>query len=179
MSTTPNPDSKPLPPVKAKMRAWAEEHPEQAAKRRVARERMREQRKAATTLSQLIGTEMIEKAAERLGDLLDAQQPIVVNLPASYEDGKLVPGGQEVQFVSDNRTQLEAIKVVAAYSEGLPVARQMVISGDFKDLDADQRDVLLGSASVQDALSEVDFSSLDALDGVDQEPMTSTSGAEA
>lgn len=146
--------------VKAAMREWAAQHPEEAAQRHAARDRQREQRKAAKVLSELIGPAMIEKAAERLDELLDAQQPVVVNLPPVVDDGKIVSGGQEVQFVSDNKTRLEAVKVVAAYTEGLPIQRQVQITGDFKDLTAETKNVLLGSSAVLEALADLDASGI-------------------
>jgi hypothetical protein len=152
------PEKKPAkraPNMKAAMREWSEQHPQEAAERLAARQRIREQRKAAVLLSQLIGSAMIEKAAGRLDEMLDAQAPVVVNLPGSVEEGKPVQGGQEVQFVPDNRARLEAVKIVAAYSEGLPVARQMVVNADFRDLDAEKRELLMGSSAVMEALGDL------------------------
>lgn len=138
------------------MRNWSEQNPEEAAQRLAARQQKREQRRVAARLSQLIGPEMIGKAAERLDALLDAESPVVVNLPPVMDERKIVSGGQEVQFVADNKARLEAIKVVAAYSEGLPVQRQINIQADFKSLGEERKALMLGSSAVQEALKELD-----------------------
>lgn len=138
---------KPSSPVKEKMREWSELHPEEAAARLARRQTNREQRKLAAVLSQLIGAETINKAADRLDELLDAETAVVVGAGG---------GASNVEMVPDNRTRLEAIKVIAAYSEGLPVARQMVVYGDFKDLDEEKRALLMGSRAMQEALADLD-----------------------
>ena len=141
--------------MKEAMREWSQVHPEEAAARLAKRLQAREHRKAAVLLSSLIGPEMIAKAAERLDGLLDAEMPVVLGVGG---------GASEIEYVPDNRTRLEAIKVVAAYSEGTPIARQMVLHGDFKDLDAEKRAVMLGSSAVQEALMDLEDSST-ALEG--------------
>jgi len=139
---------KPAGALKERMRQWAIDRPDEAAQRKISRDRRREQCHALVRLSALIGRpEMIEKAGERLDELLDATVAVVVR------DAK---GVDQIKMVSDNKTRLEAIKIVAAYSEGLPVARQLQIHADFKDLDQEKRELLLGAEAVLDALDELD-----------------------
>ena len=152
----PVPPRRDAPGVKAHMRQWSVQNPEKAAVRAEERRRDGKNRKVRMMLSQLIGQETIEKAHMRLDELLDAEQPVVVNLPGEVRDGKPVPGGQEVQFVADNKARLEAVKVVAAYTEGLPVARQINIQADFQSLDDERRALLMGSSAVQEALGELE-----------------------
>ncbi len=142
------------PGVKAAMREWRAQHPQEAAERAEQRRRDGKNRQVRKMLSELIPETTIEKANQRLAEMLDATMPVAVNLPGSVEEGKPVPGGQEVQFVPDNKARLEAIKVVAAYTEGLPVARQINVQADFRTLDDERRLALLGSSAVQEALAE-------------------------
>ena len=144
---SPSDSNDPVPPVKAKMRAWREKHPQEAAERGMARQQSRARKAAAVKFSELIGPEMVEKAAERLDELLNAEAPVVIGVGQ---------GMSEIEMVPDNRTRLEAVKVVAAYTDGTPIARQFVITGDFRDLDAEKRAVLLDSPAVQEALRELE-----------------------
>ena len=138
--------NKPAGSVKELMRLRAAENPEEAARRLATRQRKGEQRKFMARLSDLISTqEMITKAAERLKESLDATVAVVVS------DAK---GAGQIQMVPDNKTRLEAIKVVAAYTEGLPVARQMIVH-DFLDLNAAKRELLLSDPVIQESLDEL------------------------
>ena len=137
------------PKLKDKMCAWSEQHPEEAARRLAARDASRKRKAAAVKLSELIGEDMIQKAAGVLNDQLEATTAVVV--PVGQGEG-------EIEFVPDNRARLEAVKIVAAYTEGTPVARVAVMHADFKDLDAEKRAVLMGSSAVQEALADMDES---------------------
>ena len=55
----------------------------------------------------------------------------------------------------DNKTRLEAVKIVAADSEGLPVARQISIRANFVTLAEERKAMMLKSAAVQEALREL------------------------
>ena len=62
--------------------------------------------------------------------------------------------GQTLEFVPDNEARLGAIKVVTAYSEGLPVQRQINTTAGFRSL-ADKREVaMLSSPLLDKALDE-------------------------
>ena len=154
--------------VKDKMTKWSGQNPQEALDRTRARKEGGGGQRA-TPISQLFTAEDHERAAEVVRESLDAEIAIVV------------PGTKEspayVEHVPDHKSRLEAVKFMAAYTEGLPVARQMVLHGDFKDLDADQRDVLLGSPSVLEVLGEMEEASVSQLENESQsftdfEPLT-------
>lgn len=141
--------------VKDKMTKWSESNPQEAADRTCARARAIRLGRMVQNVSGLFTDANLERAAAVVVEQLEATMPIVVNGPQEVEDKKVVNTGQRVEYVPDNKARMDAAKFVTAMVEGLPVARQMVINGDFKDLDADQRDVLLGSSAVLEALDDL------------------------
>ncbi len=98
---------------------------------------------------------MIEKVAQRLDEMLDAMHPVVLKENDTAGGKATIRGADRVQMVPDNKARLEAIKIVAAYSEGLPVARQLSIQADFKSLSEERKEAMLQSSAVQEALREI------------------------
>jgi hypothetical protein len=148
MNSQEQPETAPTSPLKAAMRAWSEVNPEEAAARLAARQRHGERRKLVARFSELIGEEMIAKAGERLDEMLDATAPVVV--------GK-GQGEAEIQMVPDNKIRLEAVRLVAAYNEGTPVQRQVIMHGDcFRDLEGEKRALLMSIPAMQETLAELE-----------------------
>lgn len=87
---------------------------------------------------------------------LEAVAPVVVREADSVEDGLLVGGGQRVEFVTDYDARLKAATFITHMVEGTPVARQLNVSADWKDIDADRRETLLGSDAAHEALADID-----------------------
>jgi hypothetical protein len=133
--------------IKDKMRAFAEVNPEIAAERTVVRARAKILGRAVKSVTELFTDDDLRRVAETVRGALGAETSIVVPC------GK---GCADVERVPDHRARLEASKLVMAYVDGTPIQRQMVIHGDFRDLDDEKKSVLMGLPSMQEALEELD-----------------------
>ena len=100
---------------------------------KVARPRTREDRKSlvekiAANLADVLTEEDLERVAKVYRDALGAKQRFWIE-EGKDESGKSI-GHWEWQ--DDHKTRIQAANMIAAYKEGLPVQRQMVLTKAFE-----------------------------------------------
>lgn len=133
--------------VREQMRQWRERNPEQAAVVTSARARDRQFRAVASKFSALLGPAHIERAAEVVLEAMEATSPVVTG------EG---PGMSSVEtYVPDHRSRLKAAEMVAHFTEGMPVARQINVSATWADFDSERRAVIMGLDSIREAMEDV------------------------
>ena len=103
---------------------------------KVARPRTREDRKSlvekiAASLADVLTEEDIERVAKVYRDALGAKQRF------SIEEGKDEFGKSigHWEWQDDHKTRIQAANMIAAYKEGLPVQRQVVLTKAFESAD--------------------------------------------
>ena len=113
-----------------------ERHAEKKCGSEIARPRTREDRKTlfekiAASLADVLTDEDLERVANVYRDALGAKQRFWID-EGKDEFGKSI-GHWEWQ--DDHKTRIQAANMIAAYKEGLPVQRQVVLTKAFESAD--------------------------------------------